>query len=172
MKRLTLAAAAAVLPTLALAAEPVPQVADAYARSANPAVAGAFMTIHNPGTTECVLTGATSDAAEKVELHTHKEEGGVMKMVAVEGGLAIPAGGDHALIRGGDHIMFMGLKQPVKDGDTLPVTLDFGACGTVPLSIPVDNQRQPAATGAMPMGMHMGHGAPAAPATPTAPAAN
>lgn len=152
MKTLTLAALAAALPLAALAG-PI-TVTDPYARSANPETGAAFMVIHNVGDTDCTLTGAASDAAGKVELHTHKDEGGVMKMMAVES-MTIPAKGEHTLMRGGDHVMFFGLKTPFTDGTVVPVTLDFGACGTVAVEAKVDNARKPDAAG---MGQMKGHG--------------
>ncbi|AXC48396.1 copper chaperone PCu(A)C [Paracoccus suum] len=157
MKTTALTLAAACLPLIAAAAEPAPTVADAYARSANAHAGAAFMTIHNPGAADCTLQGAQSTVAERTELHGHKEEGGVMKMVKVES-LTVPAGGDLKLERGGNHVMLMGLEKPLKAGETVALTLDFGPCGQVPADVPVDNER---ASGA-PMS-HAGHDmAPAA----------
>lgn len=145
-------------------------VTGAYARSSNPRVGAAFMSIANSGARDCALTGVTSDVAEKVELHTHKDEGGVMKMMAVDS-IPVPAGATHELARGADHIMMMGLKQPLKDGDHVVLTLDFGDCGSVPLDVAVDNRAgmdQPMGGGmGQPMrGMGQGHmhGQGAAPA--------
>ncbi|MRX49418.1 copper chaperone PCu(A)C [Paracoccus sp. S-4012] len=129
--------------TRATQAEPAPDavlaIHEAYVRSANPMTGAAFMVIENRGAQDCTLTGATGDASERIELHTHREVDGVMQMVHVEEGLTIPAGGSRTLERGGDHIMFMGLAQPLAQGDTVALTLDFGACGTLAVEIPVDN---------------------------------
>lgn len=130
-------------------------VRDAYLRSTNSKVAAAFMVIENHGQSECRLSGAVSDAAERVELHTHAERQGVMTMTRIEGGIAIPAGADHALARGGDHVMMMGLRQPLAAGDTVALTLDFGDCGQRQVEVPLDNDHaDPAAT----HGAHAGHG--------------
>lgn len=141
MKTLALAAAAALIPAAVLAQTPT--VSDAYARSTNPMSGAAFMVITNPGAEDCTLIAATGDAAERIELHTNQQVDGVMKMLRDEDGFVIPAGGAHALQRGGDHIMLMGLRAPLADGDVVPLTLDFGACGTVAVEVPVDNARQP-----------------------------
>lgn len=117
---------------------------DAYARASGMhAKAGAaFMVITNTGDSDDRLIAATSDAAMRVELHTHKDMGdGVMKMIEVEEGFAIPAGGEHALARGGDHVMFMGLTAPFEDGKMLSVTLEFEKAGTMTVEIPVDLNR-------------------------------
>ncbi|MDJ0629375.1 MAG: copper chaperone PCu(A)C [Rhodobacter sp.] len=131
------------------------QIVDAYARASSPmAKAGAaFMEITNTADTDDRLVAASSDIAKRVELHTHKDLGdGVMKMIEVEEGFVIPAGGSHALARGGDHVMFMGLTGPLEQGATVSVTLTFEQAGDVVVEIPVDNDRKPGPGG-------MGHGA-------------
>lgn len=129
-------------------------ITDPYARSSGPlAKAGAaFMMIENTGAEDDRLIAAKSDIAVRVELHTHKDMGeGVMRMMEVEEGFPVPAGGAHMLQRGGDHVMFMGLKGPMEQGETVAVTLTFEKAGDMVVEIPVDLDRQP---------RHgMGHGA-------------
>lgn len=156
MIRMTLAALAVVTPGLALAQDGV-AVRDAYVRSANPKTAAAFMVIENHGGTDCRLTGVSSDAAKIVELHTHSEQDGVMKMMKIEGGITIAAGGEHTLARGGDHVMLMGLTQPLAPGDSITLTLDFGDCGTQQVEAALDNDRVGAAPAHGGHGAHMGH---------------
>lgn len=127
-------------------------VQDQYARvSAKMSNSGAaFMEIMNMATEADQLVDARSDIAKRVELHTHMETGdGVMKMMHVEEGFAIPAEGSHMLQRGGDHVMFMGLKQELKHGDVVPVTLIFKNAGEVTIEIPVDLERKPGHGGHM-----------------------
>ncbi|MTD99886.1 copper chaperone PCu(A)C [Paracoccus sp. YIM 132242] len=154
MIRMTLAALTLVTPAVALAQDGL-AIRDAYVRSANPKTAAAFMVVENRGATDCRLTGVSSDAAKVVELHTHAEQDGVMKMQKIEGGIAIPAGGDHALARGGDHVMLMGLAKPLADGDSIALTLDFGPCGTQQVEAALDNDRAEAAP--EDHGGHKGH---------------
>ena len=119
-------------------------ITDAYARSASPmAKAGAaFMTFHNSGPQDDQLIGAASDAAVRVELHTHVDQGnGVMQMMQVEDGFAIPATASHSLQRGGDHVMFMGLTGPWKQGEVIALTLTFRDAGEIIVDIPVDLTR-------------------------------
>ena len=121
-------------------------VEDAYARASTPTAksGAAFMVLMNTGDQDDRLIGAKSDVAARVELHTHREiADGVMKMMEVEEGFAIPAGGTHMLARGGDHVMFMGLNEPFADGDTVAVTLVFEHAGEVAVEIPVDLNRTP-----------------------------
>jgi copper(I)-binding protein len=128
-------------------------VEDPYARAAGAsAMAGAaFMSIMNSGSEDDRLIAATSDVARKVELHTHIiGDDGVAKMVHVEEGFVIPAGGMHMLERGADHVMFMGLNRSLANGDMVTVTLTFEKAGDVTIEVPVDNDRKP--------GTGMGHG--------------
>lgn len=143
MNYLTCAALAVLMPVAALADDAI-AITDPYARSANPQSGAAFMLIENQGATACHLQAAASEAAERVELHTHEEVDGVMKMVEIEGGIDIPAAQSHLMQRGGDHVMFLGLVQPLEDGDVVTLTLDFGDCGSKTIELPVDNRRQPA----------------------------
>ncbi len=102
------------------------------------ATAGAvYMTIENAGNAEDRLTGVSSDVAAATELHEMKMADGVMKMRAVTEGLVVPAHGSVALKPGGYHVMLVGLKKPLKAGETLVLTLDFAKAGKVEVSAPV-----------------------------------
>lgn len=119
-------------------------VHDAYARASGKSAksGAAFMTLENTSTTDDRLIDARSDAAKRVELHTHKENAdGVMQMIHVEEGFALPAGGAHALKRGGDHVMLMGLTGPLTQGDTVTLTLVFEQAGEITVTVPVDLKR-------------------------------
>lgn len=121
-------------------------VMDPYARvsTSNAKSGAAFMVLMNHGAAEDRLIAVTSDVAARVELHTHKEDSnGVMQMLEVEDGIALPAGGEHALARGGDHVMFMGLNRSLAHGDVVTVTLTFEKAGDVVVEIPVDLERKP-----------------------------
>lgn len=102
-----------------------------------------FFEIENHQDEEDRLISAASDVADMVQLHTHKEEGGVMKMVEVPEGFAVPASGKHALARGGDHVMLMGLKSELKNGDVVDLTLTFEKAGEVKVQAVIDNDRKP-----------------------------
>ena len=122
------------------------EIVDPYARASGPsAKAGAaFFEIRNTGAADDRLIGAAATIAKRVELHTHKDMGdGVMKMMEVEEGFPVPAGGSHMLQRGGDHVMFMGLTGPMEQGNVISVTLTFEQAGDVVVEVPVDLERQP-----------------------------
>ncbi|MBM1221220.1 copper chaperone PCu(A)C [Ponticoccus sp. SC2-23] len=116
------------------------EIEGAYARTSfSGAPAGAaFMTITNTGTTDDRLVAARSDAAARVELHTHIDAGdGVMQMREVEDGFPLPAGGAAVLERGGDHVMFMGIGAPWEEDGTVNVTLIFESGEEITLDLPI-----------------------------------
>lgn len=141
-KSTLLAVAAACVSLPALAADIM--IDDAYFRSNGPnaKVGAAFMHILNLGETEDRLIAVKSDLAKRVELHTHKETDGVMKMTELEDGIVLPAGGMAMLKRGGDHVMFMGVTEPLKDGAEIDVTLIFEQAGEIKVTLPVDRTRK------------------------------
>ena len=104
---------------------------DAYVRAVPPGstVSAAFMMIHNPTATLRAVVAATSPAARTVELHTHVDDGGVMRMRQVER-IDVPAHGMATLAPGGYHIMLIDLVAPLAEGTTAPVELVFDADGS------------------------------------------
>lgn len=95
------------------------------ATAAEQKATGAFMKLAAP--TAMRLVEVRSPVAGVVEIHEMAMEGDMMKMRAVPGGLDLPAGKVVELKPGGYHVMLMDLKQPVKTGDTVPLTLVFEA---------------------------------------------
>ncbi len=83
---------------------------------------GAFMEITSKSGAS--LVGAASPVAGVTEVHEMKMDGGVMKMRAVAR-LDLPAGKPVILGPGGYHVMLMNLKQTIKTGDSVPLTLQF-----------------------------------------------
>lgn len=108
------------LPAAALA-QPV-TVKDAWVRAPAPGqkVAAAYMELTSLGNT--VLVGVASPAAATVEMHRTAVEAGVMKMRAVNR-IQLPGGKAVTLAPGGLHLMLVDLRQPLKPGDRVPLTL-------------------------------------------------
>ncbi|MFN3475778.1 MAG: copper chaperone PCu(A)C [Blastomonas sp.] len=98
---------------------------------------GAFMTIANTGTAADRLTGGSTPVAGRVEIHTMTMEGDVMQMRQLGDGLEIPAGGEVRLKPGSFHVMLMDLKQPLKAGEKVPLSLTFAGAGTVETELEV-----------------------------------
>ncbi len=81
---------------------------------------GAFMSL--TAQTDSRLVQVQSPVAATVEIHEMKMDGGVMRMRAMPE-LALPAGKAVNLAPGGYHVMLIGLKQALKPGDQVPLTL-------------------------------------------------
>jgi copper(I)-binding protein len=97
-------------------------VADPWARAvvAGQTTTGAYLQLTSA--TDATLVAVASPAAKIVEIHEMRMDGGVMKMNAVDK-LPLPAGRRVDLNPGGYHVMLMGLAAPLKEGDTVPLTL-------------------------------------------------
>ncbi|MBP7670488.1 MAG: DUF1775 domain-containing protein [Ferrovibrio sp.] len=122
-----------------------------FARATPAKMGGAFMTLVNGGNAADRLVKAASPVAEAVELHTHVKDGDTMRMRPVDG-IDIAAQGRTMLEPGSFHVMLIGLKQPLKEGASFPLTLTFEKAGPVTLQVPVLK------AGASPSGMSMGGG--------------
>lgn len=108
----------------ALAAPVVAQtsITDAWVRGTVPQqkATGAFM--HVVSQQGGRLVQASSPVAGVVEIHEMALENDVMKMRPVQG-IDLPAGKAVELKPGGLHVMLMDLKQQVKEGEQVPITL-------------------------------------------------
>lgn len=70
------------------------------------------------------LVGASSPVCKTVQLHTMTNENGMMRMREVKE-IELPAGKRVNLRESGYHLMLIGLKAPLKEGDTVPLTLSI-----------------------------------------------
>ena len=101
-------------------------VHEPYVRLAPPnaPASAAFMVLRNTGAKDVRLVRVDNPASRVTELHTHLNEGGVMKMRPVSA-VEIKAGGETVLKPGGLHVMLIDLKAPLKEGEIVPLTLGF-----------------------------------------------
>ncbi len=96
---------------------------------------------------------ATAPAiAGRTEIHEMAVTNGVMTMRPLADGIAIPAGGKVEFKPGGYHVMFMELKQPLRQGERFKGTLTFEKAGSVEVEFAVE------AVGARGGGHGSGHG--------------
>ncbi len=112
------------------------EIKDAWAR-ATPGGAqtgAAYVTLQSP--TGDRLTAASTPVAQKAELHIMTMDNGIMKMRQVDG-IDVPAGQKVSLKPNGYHIMLMGLTQPLKEGQTFPLTLTFAKAGSEDATVTV-----------------------------------
>jgi hypothetical protein len=129
------------------------EVKDAWIRATPPGAttAAGYAVIVNHGFTTDRLMGGHTAVAGSVEPHQTTMAGGVMRMRAIPGGLAIGASAAAHLSPNGDHLMLIGLKRPLRAGEHVRVVLDFTRAGAVTADFVV---RDGASGGGM-GGMHM-----------------
>lgn len=114
-------------------------VSGAFARASavSTAKTGAvYFTMMNHGAEPDRLVAAASDASASASLHQTSMENGVATMSEVPS-LDLPPGGQVKLEPGGNHVMLMGLKSPLKQGDTIHLTLTFERAGDIVVEVPV-----------------------------------
>jgi len=75
--------------------------------------------------------------AAKVQVHEMSMNDGVMTMRPLDKGLAIEPGATVKLSPGGYHLMLLDLKGSLKQGEKLPVTLEFEKAGKVAITFDV-----------------------------------
>jgi periplasmic copper chaperone A len=100
-------------------------------------IGGGYVTVENKGAAPDRLIGGSADIAVKVEVHEMAMNNGVMTMRPLDKGLTIEPGKTVKLAPGGYHLMMFDLKGPLKQGDKVPVTLEFEKAGKVKLSLDV-----------------------------------
>lgn len=100
-------------------------------------IGGGYMTIENKGASPDRLIGGSADIADKAQLHEMTTVNGVMKMRPLEEGVTIEPGKTIKLAPGGIHLMLFDLKGPLKQGDKVPVTLQFEKAGKANVTLDV-----------------------------------
>jgi len=154
---LTLSLPLAVIACMPAWAQPAAvKVETAWARPtvAGQAAGGGFLKITGGAAADRLL-GGSAGISKAVELHTMQMDGDVMRMREVPG-IDVPAGQAVELKPGGLHLMFTGLKQPLKAGDSFPLTLRFEKAGEVKVEVTVSARPPAGATAGQ--GGHGGHG--------------
>jgi copper(I)-binding protein len=107
-------------------------------------IAAGYLTVRNKSSSADRLVGGTSPVAARVETHVHIKDGDVLRMREVKG-YEVPANGTLELKPGGAHLMFVEVKQPLKEGDKVPVTLRFERAGEITLNFDVGRLAAPPA---------------------------
>ena len=118
--------AAALLPLLTFAvvsAHAQVTVKDPWVRAtvAEQRATGAYMQITSVA--DARLVAVSSPLAGAAGIHEMALDKGIMKMRPLSNGLRLPAGKTVVLKSGGNHVMLTDLKQAVKEGDVVPLTL-------------------------------------------------
>ena len=120
MKKQLLLGAASLLFVAQAWAEDV-SVNSAWLRASAPGQDSASVSLHITSQKEARLVAVSSTLATSAQIHTMKHENGMMVMRQVEA-VSLPAKHEVAL-GSNDHLMLLGLKKPLKAGDSVPLTL-------------------------------------------------
>ena len=96
---------------------------------------GVYLRLDNQGAADKLLS-ATTTVSKSVQMHMSSMDGEVMRMREVDA-IELPAKKLVELKPGGSHIMLVGLKAPLKEDDSFPLTLKFEKAGTVVVDVKV-----------------------------------
>jgi copper(I)-binding protein len=113
------------------------EVQHAWARASAGTTGAAYFIVTNKGSAPDRLVAAATPVAGEAELHESKSVFGIMQMRPL-GPLDIAPGQSAELKPGANHVMLMGLKQPLKEGDSFPLTLSFEKAGDVEVTVKVE----------------------------------
>jgi periplasmic copper chaperone A len=98
----------------------------------------AYLALENTGGEADSLVGVSSPVARQTQIHQTTNDGGVMKMHQVQGGVALAPGVAVIFKPGGYHIMLLGLKQKLGEGEHVPLTLTFAKAGSIDVEVYVE----------------------------------
>ena len=96
----------------------------------------AYFTLQNESKTDRILKQVSSPIASVAEIHEVYEENGLSGMRPING-LTVPANGSVVLKPAGYHVMLINIKQPIKEGDSANLTLEFTDGSSVFTQLPV-----------------------------------
>ena len=94
----------------------------------------AYLRIENGGKTSARIVSAHSPVADRVEIHAHEMDAGIMKMRHLHS-VEVPAHGAVSFEPGGLHLMLIGLKEPLVAGKGFPLTLVFEEAGEIQVTV-------------------------------------
>ncbi|NJC40006.1 copper(I)-binding protein [Brevundimonas alba] len=83
------------------------------------------------------LVSLSTPLAGRAQVHESRMESNMMMMLELKDGLALPASQIVELKPGGNHIMLLGVEEPLKVGDTVPLTLTFATAEPVEVTAAV-----------------------------------
>jgi hypothetical protein len=109
-----------------------------WARESVTPTGAVYFTVRNRGEQDDRLIGVASDVADRADLHASIVQDGVMRMRHVDA-VEVPAGGEVALAPGGLHVMLVGLKAPLEEGGSFPLTLTFEKAGEVAITVTIED---------------------------------
>ena len=113
------------------------RVVHAWSRATDADEGVVFMDIESLGGGGDRLTGAESEAAERVEIHGAVLKDGELASQPLDV-IEIPAGGEFVLEPGAVFLKLVGLKQPLRQGEEFGVELLFAEAGELDVHVLVE----------------------------------
>ena len=117
------------------------QIEDPWARAVPPNASNSaiFLDLRNESEQLRKLVGVHSEVAERVELHTTKDEDGMLRKERLQE-VPIPALETQSFHPGGIHIMLIGLRGPLEVGRVIELELVYADQSKETISVPVDER--------------------------------
>ena len=117
-------------------------VKNAWARATAPGQATAGVYLEIVSNADAALVAAASPLATSAEMHAMRMEGGVMKMRAVSR-IELPAQKTVKLAPAGVHVMLVGIKQPLREKEKVPLELTIEGSGGSKSTVRVEAEVRP-----------------------------
>jgi len=114
------------------------RASDAWALALPPVsqTGAAYLTLVNDGAETQRLVSASGEIADRVEIHNHVMDGGVMKMRPVEH-VEVEPGSKITFEPGGLHVMLIGLREPLVAGESFVIDLQFDDGGSLKTEVSI-----------------------------------
>ena len=118
----------------------------ARATAGNLKTGAAYLLIHNGGSEPDRLLRVETPVAERAMLHRTEMTNGVARMFHLQSVEVAPGATAALSPESGNHVMLEGLKQPLKRGEAIPLTLVFEKAGQVTVKVTIEAAGARAAT--------------------------
>ncbi|MGO1461136.1 MAG: copper chaperone PCu(A)C [Marinobacter sp.] len=98
-----------------------------------------YLVIRNHGNSDITLIGASTPRADEVSIHETLMKDGVMRMQPLESGLGVASGETVELKPHSYHLMLEKLVKPLKEGERVPLTLEFEGAESMEVELNVQS---------------------------------
>ena len=98
-----------------------------------------YLVIRNHSDRDVTLISASTPRADHVSMHKTLMKDGVMRMEPLKDGLAISAGEAVELKPLSYHLMLEKLTEPLKEGETIPLVLEFEGAEAIEVELSVQS---------------------------------
>lgn len=109
----------------------------ARATAATAKTGAAYFVLSNDGEETDRLVSLSTPAAERAEIHVHETVDGIASMKKLDAVEIVP-GSPTVFAPGGLHVMLFGLKAPLAEYATFPLTLAFETAGSITVEVQIE----------------------------------